>query len=76
MKLNLYKYFIRLTLLALTLGLVLSGCSYYVKPVPTPLTIPEIIKLCMQHVPSLFIDYYSNYKLSMLKFSDVYVKFL
>ena len=55
MKLNLYKYFIELTLLSLTLGFVLSGCAYYVKPTPPPLTIPEIIKLCRKRIPNLTI---------------------
>ena len=55
MKFNLYKYIISITFLAFILSLALSGCSYYVKPVPPPLTISEIANLCKRHVPKLTI---------------------
>ncbi len=34
----------------LLFSFIFSGCAYYVKPTPPPLTISEIIKLCKERV--------------------------
>ena len=55
MKFNLYKYIILIIFSAFALSIILSGCSYYVKSVPPPLSIQKIANLCKRHVSNLAI---------------------
>ena len=50
-----FKHFLVLAILIILFGVGFSGCAYYVKPTPPPLTISDIIKLCKEHVPNITI---------------------
>ncbi len=52
---NLFIRFLILTVIVLLPAAVFSGCAYYVKPTPPPLTIADIIKLSKEHVLDIAI---------------------